>query len=531
MLKPLLKKEFISLFKNFFVDRKTGKAKPKKNIILSFLLFLLAFVFLGGSFFSWSVILTDALLPMDLGWLFFSLLGIFALMLGTFGSVFNTYAGLYHAKDNELLLSMPIKPVYIILSRLIGVYLITLLYESIVFIPGMICYWIRADVTVLNVIFPFLLLFILSFLISALTCLLGWLVAVIASRIRNTKIITVFISLVVFGIYYFVCFRFQNILFSLIAYAENISEKIKSYVYPFYAFGLACEGDPLQFLIFTLFSCGCFLVVFLIMSRSFIKIATASSKLKKKVYVAKQYKEHSVDKALFIKEVKRFTSSSVYMLNCGLGLVIMPVIAVALIIKGGDIISSISQMSPQVSEVLPALSTGAVCILVSTNCITAPSVSLEGKNIWFVQSLPVDGYRVLLAKLKLHVALNTLPSVLITAAFGIAIKTDIVAIVISSFCVICFDVLLGMVGLILNLKMPNLNWTNETVPVKQGWPIMISMFGGWIVGAVFSVLSFVTGNIIDYRIFVLIFALVFLALSLVADRWLRTKGQAIFATL
>ena len=31
----------------------------------------------------------------------------------------------------------------------------------------------------------------------------------------------------------------------------------------------------------------------------------------------------------------------------------------------------------------------------------------------------------------------------------------------------------------LNLKRPNLSWTNETVPIKQSMPVTVALLGGW----------------------------------------------------
>ena len=45
--------------------------------------------------------------PVRLFVLSLALMGLLAVFLGAFGSVFNTYSGLYLAKDNDLLLSMP----------------------------------------------------------------------------------------------------------------------------------------------------------------------------------------------------------------------------------------------------------------------------------------------------------------------------------------------------------------------------------------------------------------------------------------
>ena len=63
-------------------------------------------------------------------------MGLLAVLLGAFGSVFNTYSGLYLSKDNDLLLSMPIPVRSIMVSRLLGVYLMGLMYSGVVMLPG-----------------------------------------------------------------------------------------------------------------------------------------------------------------------------------------------------------------------------------------------------------------------------------------------------------------------------------------------------------------------------------------------------------
>ena len=69
------------------------------------------------------------------------IMGLMAVFLGAFGSVFNTYSGLYLAKDNDLLLSMPIPVRIIMASRLLSVYLMGLMYSGVVILPAIIVYW------------------------------------------------------------------------------------------------------------------------------------------------------------------------------------------------------------------------------------------------------------------------------------------------------------------------------------------------------------------------------------------------------
>ena len=74
------------------------------------------------------------------------------MLLGVFGSVFNTYSGLYLAKDNDLLLSLPIPVRAMLASRLLGVYLMGLMYSGVVMLPAVIVYWAVGVLTAATVL-------------------------------------------------------------------------------------------------------------------------------------------------------------------------------------------------------------------------------------------------------------------------------------------------------------------------------------------------------------------------------------------
>ena len=52
MLKTLIKKQLLEIWQGYFIDRKTGKARTKKGIILFFLLLVVLFLGLGFAFYS-----------------------------------------------------------------------------------------------------------------------------------------------------------------------------------------------------------------------------------------------------------------------------------------------------------------------------------------------------------------------------------------------------------------------------------------------------------------------------------------------
>ena len=136
MLKLLVKKQLMEIFRSYFYNPKTNKKRSTGAVIGFVVLFAIIMIgMLGTMFTALSVSLCKTFIPLQMGWMIFGIMGLLGIFLGAFGSVFNTFSGLYLAKDNELLLSLPIPVRSIILSRLLSVYLIGLMYSAVVTIP------------------------------------------------------------------------------------------------------------------------------------------------------------------------------------------------------------------------------------------------------------------------------------------------------------------------------------------------------------------------------------------------------------
>ena len=181
MLKLLLKKQLLEIFQVYFYDAKKNKARSKASTAMYFALFiLLVFGLLGGIFTFLAAKLCIPLIAADMDWMYFALMGMIAVLLGAFGSVFNTYAGLYLPKDNDLLLSMPIPVSALVGARLFGVYLMGLLYSAVVIVPAIIVYWVIAGVSLPVVFGGLLMTLLISVFILTISCVLGWLVAKIS---------------------------------------------------------------------------------------------------------------------------------------------------------------------------------------------------------------------------------------------------------------------------------------------------------------------------------------------------------------
>ena len=168
MLKALVKKQFMELFQFFFLNRKTGRARSRGAIIGIIAGFAILMLFLCAVFAVLAFGMGADLLGQGQDWLYFSLFSLIAMFMGVFGSVFNTYSSLYAAKDNDLLLAMPIPPRKLLASRLIGVYALGLMYEAEVMLPTIIIYWILVPVNAARILCPIGLTLVLSLFVLSL---------------------------------------------------------------------------------------------------------------------------------------------------------------------------------------------------------------------------------------------------------------------------------------------------------------------------------------------------------------------------
>ncbi|MBQ7654139.1 MAG: hypothetical protein IJS17_03605 [Clostridia bacterium] len=532
MVKTLVKKQLSEIFRAYFYNPKTNQTRSKAAVAVRLALFaLVMIVFVGGMFASLAYMLCEDLVSDKMTWLYFAIFSILALALGIFGSVFNTYSGLYLAKDNDLLLSMPIPARHIVFSRLLSVYLMGLMYSSVVMIPAIVVYFIVYGVTVLNFIGCLMILVNLTVIILVLSCALGWVVAKASRRLKNKSLTTVVISLAFVGIYYFAVFNAQNVINDILNNASVYGGNIKKFAYPFYLLGRMGEGKMLPVLTVTLVTAAAAFLTWKIILSTFFDIATSSKAVSKSKSKQSSFKEKSLLLSLVSKEFSYFKSSPTFMLNCGLGTLMIPISAVLILVKGNEF----AQMFDNYLFNYDSISTVMICVLLcvaaSMNDLTVPSVSLEGKTLWVVQSLPIDLKNVLFAKVSLQLIL-TVPMLLICEICSIiALKLSFLQSVAVIILPIAYAVSYAMFGLMIGLKRPNLTWTSEITPIKQNMSVIIVMIAGWAYAALIGGAYLLCGLFIDSANYLLAVALITVMPCVLLFRWLKNTGARILSAL
>ena len=533
MIKILVKKEFLEMWRSLFVNTKTGEKTKKSKTALLIALYIALGLFLLGIFYFLSYQLGTAFIRAGLGWFYFTFISMLAVAFGIFGDVFNTHAMLYASKDNDLLFSLPIKSGDILFSRMLVVLLTGTGYMSLVYIPAIVAYWVASpSFSIVTLLLQIVMMAALALIVMTLTCALGWVIAKLMTKMKSKNVAKIIASLLFLGIYYFVSARASEYIKAIIENADAVSSSIKK-VYFLYALGQGCTGSFHDALIVVGVSATLTGLCFYLLSRSFIRLSTENGKSEKKAYSSSQIKVLSPLKALVKREERRFITSTVYALNTGLGLVVMLAGAVALFFFR----SRISAFTTEIEEagagfLRPYGAATVLLLIISMNGISAPSVSLEGKNIWIVQSLPVEPFDVLKSKIIFCFVPSAAASVILLLS---AVATTVISIkdlpLVLLFALV-YSLLMSETGLMLNLLHPSLHWTNEASCVKNGFATYISLFGGWAVAALFAFIYFkFLFGVMNIFLYLLIYIAVFVIGIVLETLWLKKKGSAVFQYL
>ena len=532
MIKILMKKQLKMLFSGFFVDRKTGKSRSKGAVVLGITGYVAVLLGCMGAMFGMEAYsMCEPLCSAGLDWMYMAMMSMMALTIGILGSVFNTYASLYQAKDNDLMLSLPIPVRAILFARLSGVYVMGAMFAVTAMVPGIIVYGIVVHPGIWPIVASVIVMVLLTFVILVLSCILGWVVGKIGNKTKNKSFVTVILSLAFITAYYAVYMNANKLLSKILANSGMYSAKIKGAAYPIYSIGSAAVGDGLQLILVAAGTIAISFAVWVVLERTFIGIVTTKTGYAHSKLAAKRMKAQSPEKALLQREFKRLASSAVYMLNCSLGTLLMLVLAVVCLVKGQYITGAISKLPGLPGGLLVFGACIAVCAAASMNDLTAPSISLEGKTLWIVRSLPVTSWRILRAKIRMHVILTIIPVVILDVVMMALVKPSAIHGIMMLLLPCLYVCLTAYIGLVVSLKMPKLDWTSETAVVKQSMGVLVALLSNVVYIIVLVAGYILLGNVTGLTLYLIISVALTAALAAVFRIWLKRRGVQVLEAL
>ena len=551
MLKALIKKQANELFAILFLGASRSQSKKKKkkssgkgNAIAKAILFGLLFLVLFAGVCVWAFAMGDTLVKMNFEWMYFIIFGLFALMASIAFNAFVSYNMVFKARDNTLLLSMPIPPRLILFSRMAILFMNCLIFISLFWLPAVLIYQIfKASVAAL--VSGILILLILAMISLALACLVGWLVALIV-RNKTTKIIlSILGSILVIGIAIFLRGAMNFLMVAIIQNIDALNEFMNENYPWIISFGNAAIGDVPSLLIFLVIGLVFFGLIYFIMSKTFMFVVAAKTGGKHKVYKATDQKSKTIWRSLLNKEFSFLFKTPVYLINAGLGsiLIIIAMVACCFAIPMfRDALPVLREISLQpgvgfpfnlINDLIPFGILGVPLCCIAFSVLSTPSISVEGKTLWVLKSMPIKPIDIFRAKLNMHVIYCLIPAIIFILFLGIICNESILSIITMLVGIVAFTFFTAYFGLFLGVMRANLVWINITMPVKQSLAVGLSLLFNFVIAIIFVAGYLFAAQIITIssQTYILGFAIFALIGCFIFDKLLKGVGVRKFIRL
>lgn len=530
MLKALLRLR-VAAWLNWLSGGSRTRKKPSK---VKPLLFGLLMIYVLGCFammfFALFSVVSEPWYEAGLSWLYFAFFVLVDFAVMFVFSVFTAKAQLFEAKDNDLLLSLPIPPAKILLSRMLGLLGVNFLLDLLVALPVLAAWLLNCPLSGAGAL-AFAVAFLLTPLFSlALSSFFGWLLSLATARMRRKSLFSTLFSLLFLGLYFYFFSQFGSLMYQLAAVGELLAGKLQA-VTPLYWLGHAiADGDLSRLLPGALTLLLPFVLAWWLLSRSFIHTVTNVRGQAKLEYKEKALRLSSPRAALFKRELSRFLSSSTYIMNAALGPILLLVAALALPFFAERINQALA-MAAQIRPLLTPLAVLALCAVAGMTNISSASIAMEGDTLWLAQSLPVDTIEVFRAKLRLHLTMALPPVLLMVLSLSWLLRPSLPEVAAALLLCAAYAVCTDLLGLRLNLKHPNLEAMNETQAVKSSIAVMLSLLLNWALTVTLAAAGYGLSLLWDWWLVLLALAAVLLAVCWGLWRWLKRRGTVIFRSL
>lgn len=398
---------------------------------------------------------------------------IVVLMTGVYKSV-NL---LFTFRDYDTLASLPIPGAVLLGSRFLMLYLSNLGFMALILLPALAVYGVMAAPGAGFWAAAAVSFFFIPLLPVLAGTLLGLVISLAASRFRHSNALAILFSLAAFVL---LMVGSTGLSASMASesfgpVAQMAARQITRLYFPARLYQQALAGSGWALALFVLGSALAAALALWLLGRCFGPLrALLMARRARSAYRPEALKARSPAMALFGKEMRRFFASALYVLNGGAGLLLMTLMTLALIILGADqleLLLELPGLASMLMAVLPFL-------LGLMNAMTAPSacsLSLEGKSLPILKSLPVSSRAVLMSKAAVTAVLTGGATVVNALALTLALRPTLLEALWLWVIPLLYGLVSAQAGLLFNLRLPNFSWTSEVTVIKQSVPVLLTM--------------------------------------------------------
>lgn len=398
-------------------------------------------------------------------------------------SIFKAGSALFSLKAYEMLMPLPVHRSSIVISRFLTMYVTNLLLGLLVMVPGMVVYGICAKPAVSSYVITMVVFLFMPLLPLAVASVIGAVVTALTSRMKHRGIgESILMVLVVIGIMIgssTLSDKQEMLTREMLAnLAVVIEELIKKLYLPAGWYAEALEGNMASLTILLALPMVVSVLFVWVVGKNFQKICSAlAATSSRNDYRMVRLQKSSCVKALWKKELKRYFASGIYVSNTIIGCVLAVLFAGFVAVTGVEGLVSMLEIPGAVSiarSVIPFVLAMMFAIMNMTAC----AVSMEGKNLWQIQTLPVKAKDVWKSKIYANLTVTAPFYVISVILMCIGIQAnpaEVLWMIWIPGIYICF---MAVAGLKINLWLPVFDWEQEVQVVKQSASVLITMLVG-----------------------------------------------------
>ena len=396
-----------------------------------------------------------------------------------FLTIFYSNGILFGSRDIEMLLSLPLKSSDIISSKFIFMYLLNFLIGFIFMLPGGIVWVLNGSLNVLHIILYFTSMIFVPLIPMCIAACMGMIVVVVSSYFKRKNVIALILSFAMIGIIGYIAVSAMKS-----GNEDSIEIMLSKQIIGLYPMsGLFVQHTNFPMYIgmglFIAFSTAVFYIFVKIVAMKYGLLNTLAKTTSRYSDNKKSYNRKSIFLALYEKEMGRFLSSYMAVLNAGLGVILLCVFSIFLLFNSVEQIGESSGIE-NINEYLSNFAPLFIASMLSLSCPAASAISLEGKNIWILQSSPVKVKMILNSKIAVNLTLHLIGYMISIFVFMLKLDMNFIQVINLIFVPICYSIFITVIGIFLNKKYPNYEWESEMMVVKQSMPVIVSGLVGII---------------------------------------------------
>lgn len=385
---------------------------------------------------------------------------------------------LFLFRDYDLVMSLPVPKSTVVASRLLMLYGLNFVITLLILVPTAVVYAILAAP---GWEFPLAFALTLPFvplLPILIASVLGTLIGAAAARFRRSNLVQVLFSMAACLLIVF--FSGNTSLFEqgAASIGQAALHSVAGIYPPVTLYLRGLYGDWLSLVLFCALSAAGFALFCWIVGRSFTALHARLSRIRPRGRrVVTESGCRSPFAALFVKELRRYFSSALYVMNTAFGMVLLLAASVALLFVPDAALAELLSLSG-LGETLRAALPLAVSFVVCMTATSASSISLEGKNFWIVRTAPVRSTTVFGSKIAVNLLVIGAPLLPVAILLPIGLRADVWQ-GLGIFAVGgVYGLFTAVFGLFVNLKCPMLDWKVETAVIKQSFAAMAPVLAG-----------------------------------------------------